>query len=64
MKDAENCFRYFQMVDYDEMITLADGVRVRFQDAGHILGSAIIEIWAEEGEEEKKLIFSGGSGNL
>jgi metallo-beta-lactamase family protein len=45
------------------MIQLADGVKVRFQDAGHILGSAIIEIWIEEGGQEKKIIFSGDLGN-
>ena len=63
MKDAEECLRYFQAANYDEMIQLADGVKVRFQDAGHILGSAIIEIWIEEGGQEKKIIFSGDLGN-
>ena len=63
MKDAEKCLRYFQAVHYDEIIQLSDGVKVRFQDAGHILGSAIIEIWVEEGGQEKKIIFSGDLGN-
>lgn len=63
MKDAEECLRYFQAANYDEMIPLADGVKVRFQDAGHILGSAIIEIWIKEGGQEKKIIFSGDLGN-
>ena len=63
MKDAEECLRYFQAANYDEMIQLADGVKVRFQDAGHILGSAIIEIWIKEGGQEKKIIFSGDLGN-
>jgi metallo-beta-lactamase family protein len=63
MKDAEKCLRYFQAVNYDEIIQLSDGVKVRFQDAGHILGSAIIEIWVEEGGQEKKIIFSGDLGN-
>ena len=64
MKDAEKCLRYFQSVNYDEILQLADGVKVRFRDAGHILGSAIIEIWVEEGGQEKKLIFSGDLGNF
>src|SRR4030066_125425 len=64
MKDAEKCLRYFQSVNYDEILQLAEGVKGRFQDAGHILGSAIIEIWIEEGGQEKKLIFSGDLGSL
>jgi len=63
MKDAEKCLRSFKAVNYGEIIQVADGVKVRFQDAGHILGSAIVEIWVEEGGEEKKLIFSGDLGN-
>jgi metallo-beta-lactamase family protein len=64
MKDAEKSLRSFQAVNYGEILRLADGVKVCFQDAGHILGSAIIEIWVEEGGQEKKLIFSGDLGNF
>jgi len=46
------------------MLDLTAGVKVRFQDAGHILGSAIIEIWIEDGGEKKKMIFSGDLGNF
>jgi len=63
MNDAEKSLRCFQTVNYGERFQLADGIKVRFQDAGHILGSAIIEIWIEEGGEKKKLIFSGDLGN-
>jgi metallo-beta-lactamase family protein len=63
MSDAEKSLRYFQTVNYGERFQLADGITVCFQDAGHILGSAIIEIWIEEGGEKKKLIFSGDLGN-
>jgi len=63
VKDAEKSLRYFQTVNYGERFTLANGINVRFQDAGHILGSAIIEVWIEEGGGEKKLIFSGDLGN-
>ena len=64
VKDAEESLRYFQTVGYDEIFPLAEGVRVCFRDAGHILGSAIIEIWGEEGGQEKKLVFSGDLGSL
>ncbi len=62
-RDAERSISYFSPVHYDEMISLADGIRVRFQDAGHILGSAMIELWAEEEGEERKLVFSGDLGS-
>jgi metallo-beta-lactamase family protein len=63
-KDAEKSLRCFQPVDYEEMLTPAEGLRIRFRDAGHILGSAIIEIWAKEGGTEKKLVFSGDLGGI
>jgi metallo-beta-lactamase family protein len=63
IQDAEKSFPYFQTVGYDEMLSLTDGVKVRFQDAGHILGSAIIELWVKEGDVEKKLVFSGDLGS-
>ncbi|NWF91418.1 MAG: MBL fold metallo-hydrolase [Syntrophaceae bacterium] len=63
VKDAEQSLRFFQTVRYGEIFPMAEGVRARFQDAGHILGSAIIEIWIEEGGREKKLVFSGDLGS-
>ena len=63
VKDVERSLRFFSSVKYNEIISLNNGVKVRFQDAGHILGSAIIELWVEEGGEEKKLVFSGDLGN-
>ena len=50
-------------VDYDARIEIADGVSIRFLDAGHILGSAIVEIYVSEAGREKKLVFSGDLGN-
>ncbi|MDI6764368.1 MAG: MBL fold metallo-hydrolase [Thermodesulfobacteriota bacterium] len=63
VKDAEKSLRFFSPVNYNEIISLTDGLKVRFQDAGHILGSAIIELWVEEGGGERKLVFSGDLGN-
>ena len=63
-KDAEKSLRCFQPVSYGEIVQLAEGVKVRFQDAGHILGSAIIEIWIQKEGEEKKIVFSGDLGNF
>ena len=60
--DAYNCLGSFSTVEYDELLRLAPDIRVRFIDAGHILGSAMIEIWITEGDEEIKLVFSGDIG--
>jgi metallo-beta-lactamase family protein len=61
--DAEKSLRFFFPIPYNEVISLTDGLKVRFQDAGHILGSAIIELWVEEEGRENKLVFSGDLGN-
>ncbi len=62
-RDVERSLRLFHPVPYDELFLLGDGVKVRFRDAGHILGSAIIELWVEEDGQENKLVFSGDLGN-
>lgn len=60
--DAYTCLTHFLPVDYDEIVTLYPGIRVSFRDAGHILGSAILEIWVTEEEKTTKLLFSGDLG--
>jgi metallo-beta-lactamase family protein len=47
---------------YNQRVELYPGVSLRLQDAGHILGAAIVEIWVEEGTGERKLVFSGDLG--
>ena len=63
MNDAEGTLRCFVRAAYDREVRIAEGIRVRFQDAGHLLGSASIEVWIKEGEVEKKIVFSGDIGN-
>jgi len=63
IKDVERSLRFFHPIHYDEMVSLGDDVKARFRDAGHILGSAIIELWVKENGQEKKLVFSGDLGN-
>lgn len=48
--------------DYEEVIALGENVSVTFHDAGHILGSSIVEICVEEDGREKTLVFSGDLG--
>lgn len=62
MKDAENSLHYFEPYFLDQMIKINDSIQIRFKDAGHILGSAIVELWVKEGKEEVKLVFSGDLG--
>ncbi|NLZ46456.1 MAG: MBL fold metallo-hydrolase [Clostridiales bacterium] len=63
MKDAEGAISKLVPHNYDERIAICEGVEVRFIDAGHLLGSSSIELWAKEGEFSKKLVFSGDIGN-
>lgn len=62
-EDAVNCIKLFQSVRYFEEIQINDQIRVRFNDAGHILGSSIIELWVNEDGKEVKLVFTGDVGN-
>lgn len=62
-EEALDCTRYFKGVDYDEIVELFPGLQVRFRDAGHILGSAMLEVWVNEDGQERKLVFSGDIGN-
>ncbi len=64
MEDALGLLNKIQPHAYNERFTLLDGVDVRFSDAGHLLGSAIIELWLTEDNVTKKIVFSGDLGNL
>ncbi|HAL18046.1 MAG TPA: MBL fold hydrolase, partial [Spirochaetaceae bacterium] len=61
--DAAKCSKRFVSIPYDKVKKLAPSVSVRFRDAGHLLGSAHIEVWLKEGGVEKKIVFSGDIGN-
>lgn len=57
--DVEKTLQLFQGIDYGRKIKLNEEISFCFREAGHILGSAIIEIWAEG----QKVVFSGDLGN-
>ena len=63
MEDAMGVLRNFVPCPYEKKVKPAEGIAVRFVDAGHLLGSASIEITITEGNEERKLVFSGDIGN-
>ena len=62
-EEATKCLEVFSPIKYDEIIDITDKIHVRFNDAGHMLGSAIIEIWAEEDGKTTKAVFTGDLGN-
>ena len=64
MNDAEGVLEHFTACDYDKVMDLCEGIKVKFSDAGHLLGSASIEVWINEDGEERKIVFSGDIGNL
>jgi len=62
--DAYKSLSYFKTIGYDEIIEITPDISARFVDAGHILGSAMIELWVKENGSQVKLVFTGDMGNL
>ena len=61
-EDAEASLKHIVPVQSDEIIEVEPGVKARLRDAGHILGSSILELWIEENRESMKIVFSGDLG--
>ncbi len=64
MDDAQTAVEHLRPCGYDELIQIGEGIFVRFVDAGHLMGSASIEVFLREGDTEKKVVFSGDIGNF
>ncbi|HEM49392.1 MAG TPA: MBL fold metallo-hydrolase, partial [Caldithrix sp.] len=62
LEDAEHALGLFKPFHYGEEFYLNDSVRIKFKDAGHILGSAFIDIKRLNGKHSKKIVFSGDFG--
>ena len=62
-EDAVRCLEIFEPVQYDQIIEITPEIHVRFNDAGHMLGSSIIEVWVKEGDKVTKTVFTGDIGN-
>jgi metallo-beta-lactamase family protein len=60
--EGERVVRQMRGVKYRQVFEVVEGVRVRFRDAGHILGSCAVELWAQEQGLERKVVFSGDLG--
>lgn len=62
IKDAEAALKLVKPVLYDQLIEVNPEIKIVFNDAGHILGSAVTELWITEGENTSKIVFSGDLG--
>ncbi len=64
VEDAMRVQSFVSACEYGETVELFPGVQVRFEDAGHLLGSAFVIVDAEENGEKRRLLFSGDIGNV
>lgn len=62
MEDAEASLKYLQPVERDKIVEAEPGIKARLRNAGHILGSSILELWIEEEQPVIKVVFSGDIG--
>lgn len=63
LKDVEDVMGHFVPCEYGTEISVEEGLRIRFVDAGHLLGSASVELWANEAGRDVKVVFSGDIGH-
>lgn len=64
MEDADGTIKQIVPCHYNTIVNLCDGIKIRFTDIGHLLGSSSIEVWMNENGLEKKIVFSGDIGNV
>ena len=62
-EEALRSMEVFKPVQYDEIVEVTPDIHFRLNDAGHMLGSSIIELWVKENGEETKTVFTGDLGN-
>ena len=63
MEDAEGIIKRIVPCHYNTIVDVCEGVKIRFTDIGHLLGSSSIEVWLTEDGRTKKIVFSGDIGN-
>lgn len=61
--DVEKAMSLVETHEYGEEFSPVEGITVRLQDAGHILGSSIAEVWVKTGHTKRKIVFTGDLGN-
>ncbi|MDH5517559.1 MAG: MBL fold metallo-hydrolase [Gammaproteobacteria bacterium] len=62
VEDAQNAMQQFHPLEYGQTLQLSSSVSFKLSDAGHILGSSIIELWLSENGLQRKIVFSGDIG--
>jgi len=62
VKDAQDAIPLLTPVDYEKTFQIGDSISATFYDAGHVLGSAMIQIKVHQNGEQRQLIFSGDIG--
>jgi len=63
VEDAMSTLKHFKPVEYGDITKVSENIKVRYRDAGHLLGSGSVEIWVAEHGKEEKMVFSGDIGN-
>lgn len=61
--DAKEVLPLFKPLEYKQKTEILPGVQVQLQDAGHILGSAVVELWLNAAGCQRKIVFSGDLGH-
>ncbi len=61
-EDVRNVMPLIDIKKYGEIFHIGNGIKYRFLDAGHILGSGTLEFWFQDSLKEKKIVFSGDIG--
>ncbi len=61
-RDVDRVLPLLERRSYDRIDTLCEGIKYRFINAGHILGSSTLELWYENSLRDKKIVFSGDIG--
>ncbi len=64
IEDVKKCFDYFEILPYDQPQTILTGVDLLFTDAGHIIGSAVVNLTVQSGDTSRNITFTGDVGSF
>ncbi|MBP7653281.1 MBL fold metallo-hydrolase [Candidatus Dependentiae bacterium] len=61
--EAHNCLKHFKRIDYDILTEVNENLKFCFRNSGHILGSALVELYYKDKDSKLKVVFTGDIGN-